>query len=94
MLMGWPVPPRLPAVVSLTLPIVPAVVTVVLPAVPELELTASESESGTANPGIDTWKKGRDEMTGTYFCKVHNKYTPVCFVVWGDWRQHLVHPSG
>jgi hypothetical protein len=58
MLMGWPVPPRLPAVVSLTLPIVPEVVTVVLPAVPEfLELTASESESGTANPGIDTWKK-------------------------------------
>lgn len=57
MLMGWPVPPRLPAVVSLTLPIMPAVVTVALLGVPELELTARESDSGTANPGIDTWKK-------------------------------------
>jgi len=91
--MGWPVPPRLPAVVSLTLPIVPAVVTVVLPAVPELELTASESESGTANPGIDTW--GKRYIKGQLFLRcTTNKYTPVCFVMWADWRQHLVHPSG
>lgn len=54
MLMGWPVPVRLPVVVSLTFPTMPAVVTVVLAVVPELELTARESESGTANPGIDT----------------------------------------
>lgn len=54
--MGWPAPPRLPgAVVRRTLPITPAEETVVLPEVAEL-VTARESESGTANPGIETYK--------------------------------------
>lgn len=53
-LIGWPAPPKLPvAVVSRTFPTTPAVDTVVLPVVPEL-VTASESESGTASPGIET----------------------------------------
>jgi hypothetical protein len=69
--MGWPVPPRLPAVVSLTLPIMPAVVTVALLGVPELELTARESDSGTANPGIDTCEKKEK--------KINNKKLFCCY---------------
>lgn len=55
MLIGWPVPPKLPVdVVNLTLPMTLAVETVVLPVDPEL-VTANERERGAAKPGIDTW---------------------------------------
>ena len=74
--MGWPVPPRLPAVVSLTLPIMPAVVTVALLGVPELELTARERDSGTANPGIDTCEKKEERLIiRNYFSAILNRHT-------------------
>lgn len=62
MLIGCPAPPRLPAaVVKRTFPITPAVETVVLPEVPEL-VTARESDSGTASPGIETCKKKEEKI--------------------------------